>query len=106
MSWTPNWRLTFPSAIEERIREGMEPGKRGAKRALARLTTFNIPLLTNVHLDLGALVFTLLLAVVTGVVFGPVPVLQVPKLAVSNALNASIAVPPTRASTPGFAARW
>ena len=56
----------------------------GGTRALARLTTFNIPLLTNVHLDLGALLFTLLLAVVTGVVFGSVPALQVPKLAVSN----------------------
>jgi predicted permease len=59
----------------------------GGTRALARLSTFNIPLLTNVHLDLGALLFTLLLAVFTGVVFGLVPALQVPNVTVNNALK-------------------
>ncbi|MFL6463062.1 MAG: ADOP family duplicated permease [Bryobacteraceae bacterium] len=56
-------------------------------RALARLTTFNIPLLADVRLDFGALLFTLVLAVVSGVVFGLVPALQVPKLRVNDALK-------------------
>jgi predicted permease len=56
-------------------------------RTLARLTTFNIPLLADVRLDFGALLFTLVLAVVSGVVFGLVPALQVPKLRVNDALK-------------------
>jgi predicted permease len=56
-------------------------------RALARLTTFNVPLLTDVHLDFRALLFTLLLTVVSGVVFGLVPALQVPKIAVNDSLK-------------------
>ena len=55
--------------------------------ALAHLTTFNIPRLANVHLDLTSLLFTLALAVVTGVVFGLVPAMQVPNIAVNNALK-------------------
>jgi len=62
---------------------------------LAHLTSFHIPLLANVHLDLSALLFTLLLAVVTGLVFGLVPAWQVPKLAVSN-----------RGSTDGRQHQW
>jgi predicted permease len=56
-------------------------------RALAQLTTFNIPLLQDVHLDVTALLFTLLLAVLTGLIFGIVPALQVPKLMLNNALK-------------------
>lgn len=54
---------------------------------LSHLTSFNIPLLSNVHLDLTALFFTLALAVLTGVVFGIVPATQVPKISVSNTLK-------------------
>ena len=59
----------------------------GGTKALSHLTSFNIPLLQAVHLDLTALLFILLLTVVTGMVFGMVPALQVPKVAVSNALK-------------------
>ncbi|HEY7210940.1 MAG TPA: ABC transporter permease [Bryobacteraceae bacterium] len=55
--------------------------------ALAHLTTFNIPLLTDVHLDVSALLFTLLLTVISGLVFGLIPALQVPRLAVNETLK-------------------
>ena len=45
-------------------------------RALAALNPGNIPRLDQVRLDGGVLLFTLLLVLVTGVVFGLVPVLQ------------------------------
>jgi predicted permease len=70
-------------------------------RALAHLTTFNIPMLQAVHLDFTALLFTLGLAAVTGLVFGIVPALQVPKVAVSNALKEQ-----TRGSTEGRGHAW
>jgi predicted permease len=57
-----------------------------ATAALARLRSFNIPLLSSVHIDASVLLFTLLLAVVTGLVFGLVPALQVPE-AVNNSLK-------------------
>jgi predicted permease len=68
---------------------------------LSHLTSFNIPLLTNVHLDLTALLFTLLLAVITGCVFGLVPALQVPKVTVSSALKEQ-----NRGSTDGKQHHW
>jgi len=54
---------------------------------LAHLGTFKIPLLTAVHIDGSALLFTLALAVITGLVFGVVPALQVPKIAVNDSLK-------------------
>jgi predicted permease len=68
---------------------------------LAHLTSFNIPLLSNVHLDLTALFFILLLAIVTGLVFGLVPALQVPKVTVSSALKEQ-----NRGSTDGKRHSW
>ncbi len=57
-----------------------------ATRAMAHLTAFNIPLLTSVQVNIGALGFTLLIAVVTGVVLGMAPALQVAAIP----LNASL----------------
>jgi predicted permease len=70
-------------------------------RALAHLTTFNIPLLQDVHLDATALSFTLLLSLLTGLVFGLVPALQVPNVTVSNALKEQ-----NRGSTDGKRHAW
>jgi predicted permease len=56
-------------------------------RLLARLTSFNIPLLGDVQLDLGALLFTLSLAILTGILFGVLPALQVPKITVNDTLK-------------------
>lgn len=58
-------------------------------RALAHLRAFQIPLLGSVRIDQGALGFTLLAAVVTGVLFGLLPALQVPAFAVQEALKAN-----------------
>jgi predicted permease len=46
-------------------------------RELAHLNAFNLPLLETVRIDGSALVFTLLAAVVTGVLFGLLPALHV-----------------------------
>ena len=73
----------------------------GGTKALAHLTSFNIPLLEAVHLDLTALCFTLLLAMVTGVVFGVVPALQVPKVLMSDSLKEQ-----NRGSTDGKRHAW
>lgn len=47
-----------------------------ATRAMAHLTAFKIPLLTRVRVDPTALGFTLLLAVITGIVVGLAPALH------------------------------
>jgi predicted permease len=56
-------------------------------RAIAHLDAFNIPLLASVKLDGNALAFTLLAAVLTGILFGLLPALQVPSFAVGEALK-------------------
>ncbi len=56
-------------------------------RLLSHLTTFNIPLLSQVRIDPIALVFTLIIAVFTGILFGVLPALQVPKLRVNDTLK-------------------
>jgi predicted permease len=56
-------------------------------RVLAHLNTVSIPLLENVRIDASALAFTLLMALLTGVLFGLVPALQVPRIALHNALK-------------------
>lgn len=55
--------------------------------ALAHLDAFNLPLLGSVGIDGRALGFTLLAAVVTGVLFGLLPALQVPAFAVGGSLK-------------------
>jgi predicted permease len=56
-------------------------------RAIAHLDAFNIPLLASVRLDSDALGFTLLAAVLTGILFGLLPALQVRSFAVGEALK-------------------
>jgi predicted permease len=56
-------------------------------RAVAHLDAFNIPLLASVRLDADALGFTLLAAVLTGILFGLLPALQVRAFAVGEALK-------------------
>src|ERR1700682_4694941 len=56
-------------------------------RAIAHLDAFNIPLLASVRLDGAALGFTLLAAVLTGILFGLLPALQVRSFAVGEALK-------------------
>jgi predicted permease len=47
-------------------------------RGLAHLSAFNLPLLESVRVDSSTLIFTLLAAVASGVLFGLAPALQVP----------------------------
>ena len=58
-------------------------------RVLAHLDAFSIPLLESVHIDVGALGFALLMAILTGVIFGLVPAFQVPAIAVHESLKDS-----------------
>jgi len=54
---------------------------------VAHLNAFNLPLLGSVRIDGNVLAFTLLAAVFTGVLFGVLPALQAPALAVQDALK-------------------
>jgi predicted permease len=56
---------------------------------LARLPGANIPLLQSVHVDGVALAFTLAISVLTGIVFGMAPALQVSATAPIDALKVS-----------------
>lgn len=56
-------------------------------RLLAHLDAFSLPLRESIHVNPAALGFTLLIAVVTGLMFGLVPALQVPAIAVSGSLK-------------------
>ena len=56
-------------------------------RVLAHLDAISLPLLESVHIDAGALGFTVLIAVVTGLIFGLVPALQVRAGAVHDCLK-------------------
>ncbi len=58
-----------------------------ATRGIAHLTAFNIPLLNSVHVDLGVLAFTTLIAVAAGVALGMAPALQVAALPVNASLG-------------------
>jgi predicted permease len=70
-------------------------------RLLAHLDTVSIPLLADVHVDAAALGFTLLTAVLTGIVFGLFPAFQVPGLALHDVLKDS-----TRGSSQGRGHAW
>jgi predicted permease len=73
----------------------------GGTRSLAHLDAMSIPLLQNVRTDATAVGFTLLMAVLTGLIFGMVPALQVPSAALHDALKDT-----NRGSTGGKARGW
>jgi predicted permease len=54
---------------------------------VAHLSAFNLPLLNSVRIDGNVLAFTLVTAVVTGVLFGVLPALQAPALEIQDALK-------------------
>jgi predicted permease len=58
-------------------------------RAIAHLTTLDIPLRAGVRVDLGALVFTVAVAILTGLIFGLIPALQVPAAALHDSLKSA-----------------
>jgi predicted permease len=70
-------------------------------RLLTRLESVSVPLLTSIRVDAGALGFTLLVAVLTGVTFGLAPALQASSLTVHDALKDS-----TRGSSEGKRHSW
>jgi predicted permease len=70
-------------------------------RALSHLSGITIPLLENVHVDLPSLLFTALVAIVTGVFFGLVPALHVPGVKLDDSLKDS-----NRGSSQGRQHAW
>jgi len=70
-------------------------------RLLSHLNAVSIPLLADVHLDAAALGFTLLVAIITGIVFGLFPAFQVPGLALHDVLKDS-----TRGASQGRGHAW
>jgi predicted permease len=73
----------------------------GATHVLARVEALSIPLLGNVRTDVTVLAFCLLAAMLTGVVFGLTPALQVPSNALHDALKDT-----ARGSTAGKGRNW
>jgi predicted permease len=70
-------------------------------RALAQLDAVSLPLLGSVRIDVGALVVAVLMAMLTGLVFGLVPALRVPVVAVQGSLKDG-----GRVSSPGRRDAW
>ncbi len=70
-------------------------------RILAHLDAFSIPLLASVRTDGTALGFTLLAAVITGVIFGLAPALHTPGSRLHDVLKDT-----TRGSTAGRGSGW
>jgi len=70
-------------------------------RILAHLNAFSIPLLGSVQIDARAFGFTLLIAVLTGVIFGLAPALQTPDDSVHDSLKES-----ARGSSQGRRHAW
>ena len=73
----------------------------GGTHILTRLEALSIPLLGNVRTDVTVLAFCLMAAVLTGVVFGLAPALQVPGNALHDVLKDT-----TRGSTAGKSRNW
>ncbi|HJQ25495.1 MAG TPA: ABC transporter permease [Blastocatellia bacterium] len=72
-----------------------------ATRMLAATSAINIPLLRSVQIDATALVFTLIAAIATGLLFGIVPALQVSRLDVHENLKDA-----SRGSSEGGRGGW
>jgi predicted permease len=70
-------------------------------RALAHLTSVSIPLLSDVQIDASVLGFTLVAALLTGLLFGLVPALQVQDLKLHDTLKDS-----NRGSSQGRGHAW
>ena len=73
----------------------------GGTRVLASLQALSIPLLVNVRMDGTVLGFCLVAAILTGVVFGLAPALQIPANALHDALKDT-----ARGSTTGRGRNW
>lgn len=73
----------------------------GGTRVLTQLNAVSIPLLSSVRVDGSALGFTLAMAIVTGLIFGMMPALQVRGFAVHEALKDA-----TRGSSEGKRHTW
>ena len=73
----------------------------GGTHILARLEALSIPLLVNVRTDGGVLAFCLAAAMVTGVVFGLAPALQVPANTLHDVLKDT-----ARGATAGNSRNW
>jgi len=73
----------------------------GGTRALGHLDAVNIPLLRDVRTDGAALGFSLLMAALTGVLFGLAPALQIPSNVLHDALKDT-----NRGSTEGRRRGW
>lgn len=70
-------------------------------RVLSHLSGISIPLLADVHIDASSMGFTLLIAILTGVVFGLVPAFHVPGSTLHDALKDS-----NRGSSQGHGHAW
>jgi predicted permease len=70
-------------------------------RMLTHLTAVSIPLLADVHIDASVLGFTVLVAVVTGLIFGLVPALQARDVELHDTLKDS-----SRGSSQGRGSAW
>ena len=73
----------------------------GGTRELAHLHAFNLPLLESVRIDGSALLFTLLAAVGSGVLFGLLPAFRVTRLSLREGLQEG-----SRASSGGKRHAW
>ncbi len=70
-------------------------------RAVAHLDAFSIPLLSSVRTDTTALAFTLGMALLTGLLFGLAPAVQIPMAGLHDALKDT-----SRGSTAGKKRSW
>ncbi|HTQ62733.1 MAG TPA: ABC transporter permease [Candidatus Solibacter sp.] len=70
-------------------------------RVLARLTSVSIPLLNEVRIDGSVLGFTVAVAVLTGLIFGLVPALQIKEVRLHDVLKDS-----NRGSSQGHGRAW